>query len=63
MVLSSIYSTYSVYLISASFVSVPAPSLGLYLYYLTLLSYYYAEIPSKVFAYCTEAYMVHLDNA
>ena len=61
MSLSFNQSIFSAYLESASYISFSTP-LDSYLYYSALPSYYYARASSKVFAYCTEAYVVHPDS-
>ena len=62
MLLSVNYSTFPTYFISTGYISSLAPSLDLCLYNSALLYYYCARASIKVFTYCIEAYLVHLDH-
>ena len=62
MLLNCESSTFSAYRISTGYISFPAPSWILCLYYLASPSYYWVVACRKAFACCGEAYMVHLDS-
>ena len=62
MLLNCSLSTFPAYFISAGYISFPAFSRYSWLYYLALPFYYWEVASNKVFACCTEAYVMHPDS-